>query len=276
MPDIVSTDLSPAGSGEGITSVSGQAELAPAGSISTQSTTSEQPRSSSADPSEQPQPTAGSEHGWKSVEDAARDYKALQRAYTKSHQTLAQLGDLGAVAQERALLSQLREHPGFIDWVQQEMAKETAGSGDPGTVRALEIVQGEARRIAGEAVAPLYAAHVEQKVRTVFSEMDKEYGQEWQQLKPKMNEILQEWKQQGLVSPTVDQKFNFKFVKSLYAAAAADDPAFAAKAYQKRLEQKQANTTISQPGTAAGATVGAPARSMREAYAQARAQHGFA
>ena len=125
-------------------------------------------------------------------------------------------------------------------------------------------------------VAPLYKAHVDQKVRTVFSEMDKEFGSNWQVMKPKMNEVLQTWKRQGLVGPGVEQNFDYNFVKSLYAAAAVADPAFAAKAYQTRLEQKQANSTISQPGTASAAVGSPQASSMREAFAMAKRQHGVA
>jgi hypothetical protein len=278
MAEIEATAQAPAGTGEGIATSHGQAgDSAPAGSVSTRGS-SEQPRSDTpADPSEQTPPAeADSEFGWKSLEDAKRDHKALQRVFTRNQQAYAQLGDVKTLAQERALLSQLREHPGFIQWVQAELAKEATGSGDPDTAKALQIVQDQARQIANEAVAPLYAAHVEQKVKTTFSEMDREFGTEWQQLKPKMNELLQTWKAQGLVSPTVDHNFDFNFVRGLYAAAAAADPQFAAKAYQKRLEQKQAQTTTSQPGTPAAATATAPATSMRDAYAQARRQLGMA
>lgn len=279
MAEIESTAQAPAGTGEGIALSTGQAgDTAPAGSVSTQGAR-EQPRSQTAAPSEQAPTPANSEDtefGWKSLEDAKRDHKALQRAFTKNQQAYAQLGDVQTLAQERAILSQLREHPGFIQWVQTELAKEATGSGDPDTAKALQIVQEQARQIAQEAVAPLYAAHVEQKVRTTFSAMDQEFGPEWQQLKPKMNELLQTWKRQGLVAPSVEQNFDYNFVKSLYAAAAAADPQFAAKAYQKRLEQKQAHTTTSQPGTAAAATASAPATSMRDAYAQARRELGLA
>lgn len=271
MSDLAPASPAAAGTGEGIAlAYSGQAgDSAPAGSVSTQSH-SEQPSRSSAEPSGQPDATAAPPG--KSVEQWEKDYKALQSFTTKQQQALAQLGDLKTVQQERAILNQLREHPGFIQWVNQQLAQESAGSSDPDTMRAMQIVQNEARRIAGEAVAPLYATHIENKVKTTFSEMDKEFGPEWQQLKPKMNEILQEWKQRGFVSPQVEHNFDYGFVKSLYAAAAAADPDFAAKAYQKRLEQKQANVTVSQPGTAAAATAGGPINSMRDAYAAARRQ----
>lgn len=270
MSDIVSASPAPAGTGEGIAPVGGQAgDSAPAGSVSTH-TRSEQPSRPSADPSGQPEPAAAP--SGKTAEQWERDYKALQSYATKQAQAYAQLGDVNTLRQEREILSQLREHPGFIDWVNQQIAQEQAGSSDPDTMRALQIVQEQARQIAGEMVAPLYATHIEQKVKTTFSEMDKEFGPEWQQLKPKMNEILQSWKRQGLVSPQVEHNFTYDFVKSLYAAAAAADPAFAAKAYQKRLEQKQANSTVSQPGTASAATAGGPINSMRDAYAAARRQ----
>ena len=273
MSDIESASPTPAGSGEGIAAYGGQAgDSAPAGSVSTH-TTSEQPsRSTTADPSGQTETTAAP--AGKSVEQIERDYKALQAAYTKTTQAYAKLGDPKTISEERAILAQLREHPGFIDWVQAQIAQEQAGSNDPDTIKALQIVDARVQQGIQEAVAPLFKSHLEAKVKNTFSEMDKEFGQEWHQLKPKMNEILQEWKQQGLVSPNIEQGFTYKFVKSLYAAAAADDPQFAAKAYQKRLEQKQANSTPSQPGTAASASTGAPANSMREAYAQALRQLG--
>jgi hypothetical protein len=279
MSDIESTAPASAGTGDGIAPYnSGQAaDQAPAGSVSTQSR-SEEPRSSTEAETvaEQPAQQPESPIGWKTLQDAARDYKALQRAYTKSHQVLSQLGDLNQVAQERAILAQLRDHPGFIDWVTAEIAKEQAGSADPQTIKALEIVRNQVQQGIQEAVAPLYAAHVENKVRTVFSELDKELGTEWQQLKPKMNEILQTWKRQGLVSPRIEQNFDYSFVKSLAAAAMLEDPSFAAKAYEKRLQAKQANVTTSQPGTAAAAVSSAPVSSMREAYALAKRQHGVA
>lgn len=276
MSDLASTAPASAGTGDGIAPVSsGQAgdSAAPAGSVSTQSR-SEQPSRSEADPAGQP--AAAAAPAGKTAEQWERDYKALQSAFTKQSQAYSQLGDPRSIQEQIDILQQLREHPGFIDWVNQQIAREQAGSDDPETVKALQIVQDQARQIAAEMVAPLYATHTEQKVKTTFAEMDKEFGVGWQQLKPKMNEILQDWKRRGFVSPQVEHNFDYNFVKGLYAAAAAADPAFAAKAYQRRLEQKQANSTPSQPGTAAAATAAGPVNSMRDAYAAARRQLGLA
>lgn len=278
MAELEPTAPSPAGTGEGIGVASGQAGAsAPAGSVST-SSRPDQPRSEPpAEPSaDQPSPATESGLGWKTIQDAERDYKGLQKLAGRYQQVLKSMGDPQTVAQERALLAQLREHPGFISWVQQELAKEQAGSGDPDTVRALQIVEERARQVAQEMVAPLYAADVERKVQTVFSEMDKEFGPEWGAMKPQMNAILAQWKAQGLVSEAVEQNFDYNFVKGLYAAAAAHDPAGAARAYQKRLEQARTNMTVSQPGTAQAATTSPQARSMREAYAQAKRDLGVA
>lgn len=277
MSDIASASQAPAGTGEGIAPASGQAgDQVPAGSVSTQSPREQPSRAPQAETTEQPAKAA--ESVGRTAQDWERDYKALQSAYTRATQAIQPLvqqhGDLNAIQQNLQILNQLREHPGFIKWVQEQVAEEQTGSKDPDTVRALQVVQDMARQEAQQMVAPLYAQHIQNKVQTVFSEMDKEYGQEWQQLKPKMNEILQDWKRQGLVSPQVEHNFNYQFVKSLYAAAAAADPDFAAKAYQKRLEQKQANVTTSQPGTAAAATAAGPIRSMRDAYAAALREHG--
>lgn len=278
MPDLQSASPSPAGTGEGIAPAGGQAlgppGTAPEASVSTLPAPSEQPRAP-AEPAEKPQPAGESVPGWKTLEDAARDYKEIQRAYTRATQLLGQLGDPDAIQQERALLAELRNNPEFVSWVEQQIAQQQVGNADPDTMRALQVIDQRAHQIAQSYVAPLQAAALEQKAEAVFAAMDQKHGAEWTAMRPRMREILQQGQRQGIFAPSVETNFDLAFVDGLYSMAVGADPEFAATQYQKRLAQKQAQTTTREPGTAPAAVGTGSARSFEEAYQQARQQLGL-
>lgn len=209
------------------------------------------------------------------MQDAERDYKALQREYTRITQGVKQLGDVNSLRQSQAILAELSGNPRFLSWLQAEMAQEqgVAQPQDPDTQKALEIVDARARDIAAEAMAPLYEAHMAQKADAVVKQMDAAYGPEWQTLKPKMLEIYERGVRAGVYNPQVEFNYDVGFVQSLYAAAAAADPAYAAKAYEKRLAAKQANTTANTTGVAPASVGSAPVKSFRDAYLRAVQQH---
>jgi hypothetical protein len=218
--------------------------------------------------------------GWKTVQDAERDYKALQREYTRIAQGVKGLGDVNALRQSHAIMAELAQDPEFVSWVQARMAKETAGSDDPDTQKALDIVDQrateKAQQIVAQAVGPLMQAHIDQKGKDVASQMDKTYGPEWQSLKPKMLELYQRGVQTGLYNPQAEYNFDFDFVRSLYAAAALADPQYVQQANQRLIASKQANTTANAPGSSPASVGSAPVRSFRDAYAAALRTHGLA
>ena len=89
-----------------------------------------------------------------------------------------------------------------------------------------------------------------------------------------MQAILLEGIRAGHFAPDVETRFDLRFVNGLYAMATASDPTFAAKQYEHRLAQKRAATSTSTPGTAPGAVGAGPARTIEEAFAQAKRQLG--
>lgn len=280
MPTLEPTSPPLAGTGEGIASVDlGQAGAAPAASVSTQGS-SDQPRPSAdsapAAPTEQAQPAGTSDIGWKTLADAERDYKALQAYSTKVAQALKGLGNLEVLQRERQIMSQLREDPEFISWVEARLAKEQAGADDPDTVKALQIVDERARQLVEQELAPLRAAHVEQKTRTIFSELDTKYGKEWREQRGRMGELHRSDIQRGIVSPQADARFDFAYVEGLYQRVLGSDPEYAAKQYQRRLAQKQAQATQGQSGPAPQAVTAGKADSLEAAYAAAKRQLNMA
>jgi len=258
-----------------VSAQSGQADLSPTeGTAIGTPTATGQPEPSSTQ-SEQPESKPESRL-FKDLDSAERDYKALQAAYTRASQTLSRLGDLDSVQSQLAVVQQLKSDPDFIEWAKGRIAKEQAGSDDPDTRRALEIIDQRAMKIAQQMVAPIMATHIEQRTERIFSDMTKEFGDDWRAHQPKMLEILQDGIRRGHFHPSVETNFDLKFVKTLYAAATSDDPNYAARQYQKRLDKKQAQTTVSTPGPSPSALGTGKANTLDEAFAAAKKQLGVA
>lgn len=267
MPDSLTDSTVPVdSSSSGTLAGEGQATSAPLPS-------SGEPQST-ATPSEQPQ-AWDSELNWKTPDDAKRDYKNVQAAYTRLSQRVASLGDLNQVSQRLAFVEQLSNSPEFLEWAEAQLAKETTGSQDPQTVQALQIVRREAAQIAQKMMAPLHAQAVEQKTKQVFSEMEAKHGAEWQQQKHAMLELHQNDIRRGLVSPRAEVDFDFNYVEGLYHRVVASDPNYAAKAYEKRIAHKREHSTTSLPGTAPGAVGSGKVKTFEEAAAKAMRDLGM-
>ena len=249
-------------------------DIAPAGSIAS-SQASGEPSQPEVTPHEQPQPTGDSSLGWKSLDEAERDYKNVQAAFTKATQALKELGDPSTVRSNRALLENLRNDPEFQQWAEARVAKHKTGQSDPQTLEAIRLVQEMVRQGVQTEIAPLRAHAIEQKTKTVFSEMTTEFGPEWEQYKPKMLELHAKGLQRGWVSPRLETDFDYEYVKGLYAQVVLADPNHAARQYQKKLDGLRAQATTSQPGTAPQAVGTGKARTFEEAAAMAKKQLGW-
>lgn len=278
MATLESAAPTPAGTGPGIVPAeSGQARAVPAASVSTQPPAEEPRRETPATPAEEPKaPSWESELGWKSREDAERDYKQVQAWNTKLSQQMASLGDLNELTRERQILAELRNDPEFLSWVEARIAKEQAGDSDPETIKALQIVDARAKQIAEQAIAPMRATLLEQKTKTIFSEMDTAYGKEWRDKRGDMNALHQSDIRRGFVAPQADQRFDFDYVDALYKRVLASDPDYAAKQYQRKLAHKQSQATQSQPGAAPSTIGDGKATTFEAAYANAKRSLGLA
>lgn len=275
MADGLEATTAPVPLPDGIAPADGQA---PSGAPETPQ--GEEPRPSAPEPSqpEQPEPSRQESRLWKDLDSAERDYKQLQAQYTKLTQGLGSLGirSMGELQERMQILEGLGANPEFLDWARAQVAKATAGSGDEETQQALQVIEQIAEQKAEEKLAPLKQQALLQKVGQTFARMDQEFGPEWQTMKGRMFELLQRGKQLGLYHPSVETEFDYEFLKGLYIQAAAADPQFVAKQYEKRLRQKQSAASQSSPGTPGTATHQAEAKSMEEAYQQAKRELGMA
>lgn len=267
-------DLTPMTSGSEtaapINAPSPSAEQAPTTGSSTPSTEAGKAPDTTATETEQAESKPQSRL-FKDLDDAEHKYKQVQAFATRAAQQLKELGDPAHVKGQLQLLTELSQDPKFVEWAQARLAEEATGSGDPDTVRALEIIDARAREIANEAVAPFAAQALAQKTETVFSQMEKEHGPEWEQHAPAMLAILHDGYRRGWFHPRAEVGFDLDFVQGLYAMATAKDPQHAARSYQRRLEEKQKQSTVAQPGPA---TAGAPKiKSIGDAFRAAVAQH---
>ena len=207
---------------------------------------------------------------FKTQDEAERAHSELQGRYAKT------LGDPEQAAAELALWRQVRQDKEFLDWAKARVAKQEAGSDDPETVKALQIVETVAERKARELIAPYAAQAAQARLAAVFQAMTQEHGAEWQEHRQKMAEVFQKGVQAGYFSPLANQNPTFEFVNHLYTLATNADPEFAAKQYQKRLAQKQAQATQSSPGPAPRAIADGPSKTLEAAFAAAKRAHGLA
>ena len=272
MPDLVPAAPPLADAGPGTTPApSGYAGQVPEGSVGPDRRSGEPPHE--APPTESPTEPWDSEMGWKTPEDAKRAYKALQADHTRKSQTLSELGDTEALRQERAFIQQLRSDPDFLAWAEKRLQAETIGVENPDadTLEALKIV----KRIVDSQMAPLKAEAMRTRFEGITREMDTAHGPEWQTYKPKMVELHQRDMQRGIVSPNAEERFDLDYVQGLYTRAIGADPEYAAKAYGKRLAQKQAQVTTSAPGTAPAAVGTGKMDSFEAAFSAAKRAHGL-
>lgn len=271
MPELESAAPPLADAGPGTTPASGYANQVPADSIAPRRPAG-QPTSEAPTTEHSTEPW-DSELGWKTPDDAKRAYKALQADYTRKSQTLKDLGDVDALRQERAFIQQLRSDPEFLAWAEKRLQAEQTGvtDPDPDTLEAIKIVE----RIAEAKLAPLKAEALKNRFESISREMDKAHGPEWTSHKGKMLEIHQGDMRKGIVSPMSEERFDLDYMQGLYARAVGSDPEYAAKAYEKRLTQKQSQVTTSAPGTAPAAVGHGKIASFEDAFAAAKRAHGL-
>lgn len=225
---------------------------------------------------------AGSQAGnpkamFSDLASAEREYKKQWAELTKLQREQAsfkeKFGDLSVAEQRVALMGQLAQDPKFREWAQSRLAESEAGSGDPETVKALEIVRQVAAREAQQMVAPLAAQAAQARLAAVLQAMDRKHP-DWRDHQEQVRDTLVSGIQKGMFPPTAIHNLSLEFLEGLYGMTVGLDPAVQAKAYAKDLARKQAATTHSTPGTAPAATASAPVSSMHEALARARKQLG--
>jgi hypothetical protein len=258
--------VAPAEPSPGNATPSGQAAVSTPGPASSQA--------APATPSEQTPGQGGTPKAlWNDLTSAERDYKALQAEYTKTKQAMAKLGDLSQAEQRLALMGQLSQDPEFVSWAKGRLAKSEAGSDDPETQKALEIVDQVAARRVQEAIAPLMAQAQSARLAAVLQAMDRKH-EGWRDHADQMRDGLVAGIQAGIFPKSIVHNLSLDFLEKLYAMHIGLDPAVQAKAYAKDLARKQAASTQSTPGTAPAATAHAPVKSVHEALALARKQLG--
>lgn len=262
--------VAPAEPSQGISAGTGQAPAAtPSNPVAPENS-----QASQAKASEQPPVQGGNpKRLFNDLDSAEREYKAIQSRVTKAEQAVSRLGDLTQAEQRLALMSQLSQDPKFREWAQSRLAESEAGSGDPETVKALEIVRQVAAREAQQMVAPLAAQAAQARLAAVLQAMDRKHP-DWREHQEQVRDTLVSGIQKGMFPPTAIHNLSLEFLEGLYGMTVGLDPAVQAKAYAKDLARKQAATTHSTPGTAPAATASAPVSSMHEALARARKQLG--
>lgn len=232
-------------------------------------------------PAAQPEhaPATGTSGLFKDVAEAESRYKALQAQFTHLTQGLSKyhVRSAGELEDRLQLLSELSSNPEFLSWAQQQLNRATAGTDDPETQKAVELVRQLADEVAESKLAPFKAEQALSKAHGTLDQLGQRYGAELVGvMKPRMFELLQTYKSRGLVSDAVEQNFDYDFVEGLFLTVAGRDPAFAAKQHQKRLEQKRAATTTSESGPPASMVAATPAKDMQEAWQTAKRQLGMA
>jgi hypothetical protein len=263
-----------AGSSQGLAPTMGQAtEASASASTPVAEANSQTPQ---ATPSEQTPGQSGTPKAlFNDLPSAERDYKALQAEYTKSKQALAELGDLKAIKSQIALMKSLQGDTKFREWAQARLAESETGSGDPETVKALEIVRQVAQREAQQMVAPLAAQAQAARMAATLQAMDRKHP-EWREHQEQIRDGLVAGIQEGIFPQSVIHNMSLPFLEKLYAMTVGLDDDHAAKRYAKKLAQKQAASTSSTPGSAPTSVATGPISTIRDAFAAAQRSRGVA
>jgi len=215
---------------------------------------------------------------FKDMEHAERDYKALQSYSTRMAQTLSGLQPYGApnvITRDLQALQRLRQDGEFQEWVKARAAKEQAGSSDPDTVKALDLITKIVEAQVSERLAPIKNETVAARMNSVFSQMDKSHP-EWRGYMQTMHQRLMAGVERGRLSPEVLTDFDYDFVEDLYLGTAARDPQWVQKRHQDRLTETKKMSIPSEPGTAPKA-IGRPrVNSLTDALKLAKETLGIA
>ena len=233
-----------------------------------------------ATPAETPDPGQGAAPAppglFASMEHAERDYKALQAYSTRMAQAMATLQPYGApdrIVGDLEALGRLRQDGEFQEWLKSRAAKDAAGSGDPETVKALDLINQIVESRIAEKLAPLQQENTAARMQSVFAKMDQTHP-DWRGYMQTMHQRLMAGIQAGRLSPKVLTDFDMDFVEDLYLTTAARDPKWASTKHQARLAETKKIAIPSEPGTAPKAIGPRQASSLAEAFKMAKESLG--
>ena len=208
-------------------------------------------------------------------------YKSLQAEYTKNQQAYKSIQEkfnpYGGADGILKWAEYLAGNPRFAEWVKTEQQKQALGSQDsqedvdPETKKAMDIVQRIAdQRIAEamkERVEPLAESYKQQVISGYMKQMDGDpmYAG-WREYQSAMSELANSLPDGLQDNPTMDT------LKDLYWMAIQRSGKLQqvmAKTYEGIVKEKQKKTT-EKPTNNAGTSAPVKARSIREAFEQAK------
>ena len=210
-----------------------------------------------------------------------KQYKDLQREYAQIKDQIKLLEPYGNAEQISQWAAYLQGNPRFQEWVAQEQGRNAMGINEgeleDDQKKALHVVQNivqqtvDARlnELKKQEIDPIAGKLKDESLEKHFSKMDEKYGPEWRELQDKMGDLSEN------LPDRVQDNPDFKNVEGLYFQALAESgklTAYAAKQYEKQLQDKKKKST-EQP-TPAAASAPKSARSMAEAFANAKRSVG--
>jgi len=209
-------------------------------------------------------------------EQLHKSYKHLQAEFTKEKGVSKKFEAYGGADQVLQWTQYLINNPDFANWITSQKTKNALGIDestlDDQSKAALDavrkiaksVVQDEVNRVRKE-MAPISEAQSAALLETHFAKMDKEYGEDWHEMRDLMSELSENLPEHTLSNP------KFEDVEDLYFKALRKTgklEAYAEKKLQKKMDNKKGKST-DKPG-ATGETAPKRANSIKEAFEQAK------
>lgn len=210
-----------------------------------------------------------------------KQYKDLQREYNRLQNEIVKKFDrFGGAEQVLQWTDYLSNNPDFAQWITEQKTKSSLGIDetklDDQTKAALETVRRIARSVVDEEVskirqkeiAPLSEAAKQNLISSHFELMNRQYGDEWHEMRDLMSELSENLPQEMQDQPT------FEDIEDLYFKALRKSnklEAFAAGKLKKQIEEKKGKSTDKPAPTGQGTPKAA--KSIAEAFAMARQSH---
>lgn len=229
------------------------------------------------------EPSGGGLPDGMTPEGLFKSYQDLQRDYSKKSDKLADMDKLfqpfGGPDKLVEWATYLSQNPDFPKWVSDQQNKNILGVNnsdlDEETQKALQVITVVAEKIADQKiqqamkskVEPLASSYKERLIADHFSQMDKKY-EGWREMQDLMSEISETLPEQVQDNPTFDIVEDLYF-KALRQTGKMDD--YAARVYARKLEAKKKLST-EKPSAPAGPGEPPPAKSIEEAFEQAKKQ----
>ena len=210
-------------------------------------------------------------------EQLHRSYKSLQAEFTKEKGISKKFEQFGGADQVLQWTEYLARNPDFAAWITAQKTKNALGIDEStldensraalDTVRkiARSVMEDEVNRIRRTEIAPLTEAAKQSALESHFAKMDREYGDEWHEMRDLMSELSESLPDIVLDNPTFEDMEDLYF-KALRKANKLE--AYAGKKLQKQIDTKKGKAT-DKPG-ATGETAPKPANSIKEAFEQAK------